>query len=268
MNLPPVSIVIPALNEELYIANLLASLSSQTFKNFEVIVVDGKSKDKTIKITKHFQKILPSLKVTKAPHNGVSFQRNLGANAAKYDTLLFLDADVIVPPTFLEKSLAEFKRKRADVATASSFFIHGSQIDYLSSLIFNASIDLTKSFFPISYGSTIFAKKPVHNKIGGFNQKMTFGEDSDYCQRAAKAGAKFDLLKSSFPYTSARRFILDGRFNTYKRTLTYAFYQAAYGTQEAQRRVSRQTTISKQFRRLNRNVKKSLLQLQDEIARL
>lgn len=278
----PVSIIIPALNEELYIANLLASLSSQTFKNFEVILVDGKSRDKTVTVALHYNKILPDFKIIHAPRRGVSFQRNLGAKAAKHNLLLFLDSDVIVPPTFLEKTLSEFRRKRADIATASSFFIHGTQSDYLSSLLFNASIDLTKSFFPIAYGSTIFAKKKFHEKNLGFDQTMTFGEDSDYCQRAARAGAKFDLLKSSFPYTSARRFVLDGRLNTYKKTLAYAFYQAIYGTKEAQRRLSSPSlssldrlkkeiqlaTISKEFHRLNRRLRENLQQLQDEITRL
>ena len=282
MALPPVSIIVPTLNEEKYIGSLLASLAAQTNRNFEVVVVDGQSQDKTVWVASQFKKLLPRLSILKAPQSSVSLQRNIGAQKSLFELLLFLDADVILDPTFIDLALGEFQRKKADLATSSSIFINGNSVDYLTSKIMNASIDLTKGFYPLSYGSTIFAKKEFHQKIGGFDQNMKFYEDSDYCQRAAKAGAHFELLKSSFPYTSARRFVHNGRLRTYWTGVAFAIDTLLYGKDEAQKRVSfkpvnsltklkreiRQATLSRRFKRLNRNLKAALLELQEELKSL
>lgn len=100
----PVSIIIPCLNEEHYIGKLLDSLVVQTFRNFEVIVVDGKSEDKTKDVVLRFSKTLPHLSFVESSKRQVSFQRNLGAKHARYERLLFLDADIQVKPDFLQKN--------------------------------------------------------------------------------------------------------------------------------------------------------------------
>ncbi|MBW2981728.1 glycosyltransferase, partial [Candidatus Woesearchaeota archaeon] len=105
------SIIIITKNEERCLPKLLKSLEDQTFKDFEIIVSDAKSTDKTREIAeKHGYKIIDGGKPAKG--------RNNGARAAKNDLLLFLDADVILPKDFLEKNIKEFKERRLDCATA------------------------------------------------------------------------------------------------------------------------------------------------------
>ena len=86
------SIIIPTLNEENYVGKLLDCLCRQTYKDFEVIVVDGNSRDKTISVVEKFRKKL-NLRLIKS-ERGVSLQRNVGAKHSKYDRLVFFDADI------------------------------------------------------------------------------------------------------------------------------------------------------------------------------
>ena len=79
---PHFSIVIPCLNEEKYLPKLLTNLEKQTLKDFEVIVVDGQSEDKTLAKATSFNNRL-KIKTLKADKRNVSFQRNLGAKNAK-----------------------------------------------------------------------------------------------------------------------------------------------------------------------------------------
>lgn len=97
------SIIIPALNEEKFLPNLLMSLTIQTKMDFEVIVVDGSSRDRTVEVAQSFSPQLPGLKVLVSEKAGISLQRNMGAKAASGDWLIFIDADSTVLPYFVER---------------------------------------------------------------------------------------------------------------------------------------------------------------------
>ena len=234
-NLPPVSIIIPTLNEEEYIGNLLASLVGQTHQNMEVIVVDGNSKDKTIKACERFKSIIPSLSVIKSPKKGVSYQRNLGEKLAVNERLLFLDADIILPSNFLALSLSEIEKEHSVLATCYSWPLSSKLLDYALYLTQNVGADIAKHILPAIFGWTIFSTKKLHKKIHGFNVKLHFGEDHDYAQKAVRSKAKFTILKNTSPYVSIRRFDYEGRFNTIKKGILYGILSAAYGKEEAQR---------------------------------
>ena len=81
-HLPYFSVIIPTLNEELYIPNLLTDLTHQKVFNFEVIVVDGKSSDKTKLIVGLFKNKLP-LTFLESSKSNVSLQRNMGAKLSR-----------------------------------------------------------------------------------------------------------------------------------------------------------------------------------------
>ena len=105
------SIIIPAKNEEKYLPLLLESIKSQNYKVFEVIVADNNSIDKTKKIAKKY-----NCKIIKGGLLDVA--KNHGARTAKGDILLFLDADMILPPGFIKTALEEFKKRKLDLGGA------------------------------------------------------------------------------------------------------------------------------------------------------
>lgn len=92
------SVIIPAYNEEEHIKNLLSDLKAQTYKNFEVIVVDDCSTDNTVEITKEF-----GVKILVSGRHNLSHSRNMGIKASKGEIVVNLDADFRVNKVFLEE---------------------------------------------------------------------------------------------------------------------------------------------------------------------
>ena len=191
-----ISIVIPTLNEELYLPKVLSSIKKQRIKNLEIIVADANSKDGTVIIAKSFW-----CKVVQGGMPGRG--SNEGAKIAKGEILIFLDADAILPPKFLERFLREFERKRLDLA-GCSMKIHGKKKIYrLFEKLYTLYFKSTEKFYPHAT-NCIVVKKWLHEAIGGFDETIKLGEDFAYIQTAAKKG-KFGFLAGHSFSVSPRR---------------------------------------------------------------
>ena len=106
-----VSIIIPTLNEEKNISKIIKDLQNQTYRNLEIIVVDGKSTDKTYQL---LSKINNVKRLQTNPNNAL--QRNLAVAKAKGKFIYFFDADIVIKKDFIEKSLNQFKKRNLDIA--------------------------------------------------------------------------------------------------------------------------------------------------------
>lgn len=212
----PISIIIPTFNEEKYLPNVLNSIKNQTVDPAEIIVADNNSSDKTKYIAQEFGcKLVPG----GFPGRG----RNIGAEAAKEEFLLFLDADVVLPADFLEKTFLEFNYKKLGIATC---YIKPASQNQVDNFIYNLAdfyIWLTKEFFSQANGFCIFVKREVHQEICGFDEDIILAEDFDYLKRAKEVG-KFDLLESSRIWVSTRRLEEDGRLKVGLKYLALQFY--------------------------------------------
>jgi glycosyltransferase involved in cell wall biosynthesis len=186
------SIVIPALNEADYLPRLLDSIAKQTYQGkLEVIVVDGDSEDNTAGIARSYAGRVPGLQVI-AARRDIGRQRNQGAERAQYHYLLFLDADVLLPPHFLEQLAAKTKITKPFVAAA----MHTAENVTFFDRIFLA-VGYTLCFIawvsrvPMINGDFIFTTRENHRKIGGFAEGALMGEDADYGLRSIRAGAVY-----------------------------------------------------------------------------
>ena len=98
------SIIVPTYNEESDIARTLSALEVLEYEQYEVIVVDGRSHDRTVEIVESYTKRLPYFSLLFEQVNyGVSAARNIGIQAARHDVLVILNADVILPPNYLHQ---------------------------------------------------------------------------------------------------------------------------------------------------------------------
>ncbi len=97
-----ISVIIPTYNEEDVILDCLNSLSKQSLQNFEVIVVDDGSTDKTLQVLSELKINNYKLKILKQEHKGAGSGRNLGAKHAKGDILVFVDSDMTFDKNFLK----------------------------------------------------------------------------------------------------------------------------------------------------------------------
>lgn len=215
------SIIIPCLNEEHYIGKLLECLLSQTYKKFEVIVVDGQSKDKTQEIVNKFSdnsKEIP-IKLVISNKRSVSHQRNLGVKNSQYDRLLFLDSDVQVKSNFLSQAIAEIDKRELQLATVKFEPLSVRVDDKLMYSLANSYISLLQYIEPVSLGWCIFSTRYVHELIKGFDESLSFGEDYNYVVRAAEQGVKLKILKKGIVYISVRRLSDEGRLNFVKKAV-------------------------------------------------
>lgn len=209
-----ISIIIPTLNEEHYLPKLLASIAEQDYTGeIEVIIVEGKSKDKTLAIAKEFKKKIKELQIiiVSVEKRGAAYQRNVGALKAKYSSLLFLDADIILP----RNTLRVISKIRNENQYFIDHIVHMPIKFNLFDNLFYLSILLNMSIMqfiePITGGTFIFTSKAQHKKIGGFNEKAVVNEDLDYGSRSVKSGAKYHLHFYPWVLASPRRLRKEGR---------------------------------------------------------
>lgn len=217
MKKPAISLVIPALNEEKYLGKTLESLQNQDYKNFEVIVVDNSSTDKTAKIAKNF-----GAKVVFEPKKRVAFARQTGFAKAKGEIIATTDADTILPSNRLSKIQKKFRQNPGAVAVTGFFDFYDSGIlARLLFLIFSRFFFLLTNSYP---GVNIAIKKKAFEKIGGFNLECLVGEDADICRRLKKNG-QVVRDQTSLVKTSARRYKKGGVISAWGNYLYLSLYR-------------------------------------------
>ncbi len=202
------SIIIPALNEEKDLPKLLESLKNQTKKNFEVIVADAFSKDRTREIARSYG--------ARIVDGGlISFGRNAGARVAKYDIFIFLDSDVWVEPNFIEIVEKSFVNTDLDITSVYTFWDTDSfkaNFAYAMWDVFKFLRQRNKR--PDGTGNGIIVRRKAFEEVNGFSEQRKIGNDSDFIVRVALAGYKFRMIKVRV-HPSPRRYKKYGLFRVW-----------------------------------------------------
>lgn len=216
------SIIIPALNEEKFLPHLLASLTQQTRKDFEVVVVDGASTDATVTVAQSFQSTLPKLKVIVTEKAGVSRQRNRGAQMTTGDWLVFVDADSILLPYFVERIQAFVEEQNPKFFTA--WFRPESEVssDAILTLATNSFVEGGIIFHrPFAPGGMTAIRRDIFDLAGRFNEALSFGEDYELTRRIGDMGIPLQVLRETLSIYSFRRLRREGKLrfiSVYART--------------------------------------------------
>ena len=189
--------------QEEYLPVLLESIKQQDFSDYEIIVADADSKDNTVKIAEEYGCI-----VVEGGMPAVG--RNNGAKVAKGDYLLFLDSDLKLTEDYLAKVIYEFKMERLGIAITQMKPLSKKTEDKLLhdlANLFMISVEKIKPHGAGCYG--IIAKRELHERCGGFNEELTFGEDTEYIERLAKK-ERFKVLRNAKIGVSTRRLEEEG----------------------------------------------------------
>lgn len=216
MKTPRFSIIIPTLNEEKFLPNLLTSLTRQTQKDFEVIVVDGQSRDSTVQTARRFGRRLP-LTVLRQKQ-GVSRQRNTGAKMAKGDWLVFVDADSVLLSNFIERIDRFIRRKNPSMFTTwfrTDYDDAGNAImGLLGNMLFEGLLLVDR---PCSPGPLTVIKTHAFHAIGGYDESSNFTEDYALTLEAKKRGILFHILREILYTYSMRRYRKEGLMKAFDR---------------------------------------------------
>ncbi len=202
-----VSVVIPTKNEELFLPNLLESLRQQSFTDFEIIVADAFSTDRTREVARSF-----GARVVDGGLPGPG--RNRGAAVARGTVIFFFDADVVLPhPDFLKDCVQEMEERALDVTTCRVHAQEGRIVDHAMHGAYNLYTVATERIRPHAPGFCLIARRMAHEFIHGFDEDVVFAEDHDYVQRAKRAGFVFGILRKHKIPVSLRRLHKEGRFH-------------------------------------------------------
>jgi glycosyltransferase involved in cell wall biosynthesis len=182
-----VSIVMPAYNAARFIGAALASVTAQTFVDFEVVVVDDGSHDETAQIVAEAAASDPRIRLLAGAHAGVAAARNLGVAAARGDLVTFLDADDLWRPDRLARHVDFLSRNReTDVITGEVLLFEAIGAD-LEPLAGSAHVQLRG----VCLGATTFRAK-VFDGTGPFDDQLLHAEDLDFLLRVHDGGFRIE----------------------------------------------------------------------------
>ena len=196
---PRISVIVPTLQEQDYIATILSQLS-KTDPPVEVIVVDGGSQDKTVETARQFTE-----QVYRTSKRGIAAGRNYGAKKASGEILIFMDTDITIPANFQEKVLRTFKDSTVVGATCNIMPLDNETRTTAFFRLYNLIIRTTSRFRPHSRGEFLAVRRKAFQQIEGFNETMPCLEDHDFAYRLSKLG-RFAFISDLTVYESLRRF--------------------------------------------------------------
>ena len=204
------SIIVPVYNRPEEVDELLQSLCRQSYKDFEVVIVEDGSKLPCKDVCAKYADIL-SLSYYLKENSGPGQSRNYGAERARGQWLIVLDSDVVLPPEYMEnveRSLegANLAAWGGPDAAHPSFTPVQKAISYsMTSFFTTGGIRGGKTkldkFYPRSFNMGIRAD--VYRQLGGFS-KMRFGEDIDFSYRIVEAGFRPRLLPEAWVWHKRR----------------------------------------------------------------
>ena len=208
------SIIVPVFNRPDEVRELLDSLTKQTLKDFEVIIVEDGSTITCKDVCDQFADIL-ALHYYYKDNSGPGQSRNYGAERAQGEWLIVLDSDVVLPEGYLQavsSSLSTHSSPKIDAwggpdAAHPDFTPIQKAISYsMTSFFTTGGIRGGKGkkldkFFPRSFNMGV--RREVYAELGGFS-KMRFGEDIDFSYRIVEAGHQTQLLPSAWVWHKRR----------------------------------------------------------------
>ena len=204
------SVIIPVYNRPDEVDELLQSLTQQSFKDFEIIVVEDGSSIPCQKVVENYQELLEIHYYNKS-NSGPGQTRNYGAERSKGDYLIVLDSDCILPEGYLAAVEAELQREPTD-AFGGPDRAHDSFTDIQKAINYSMTSFFTTGgirggkkkmdkFYPRSFNMGI--RRDVYHSLGGFS-RMRFGEDIDFSIRIFKGGYRCRLFPDAWVYHKRR----------------------------------------------------------------
>jgi len=200
------SVIIPLYNKEPHVKRALDSVINQTVQDFEIIVVNDGSTDKSADVVKTFSDA--RIRLINQKNAGVSVARNRGINEAKSELIAFLDADDEWMPDYLETIL-----RLREKYPCAGLYATSLKTEFIDNVLMDKDEELRKlipdeglilNFFKVNlkdishkdifYTSSVTVPKKIFLELGGFQTGFWWGEDIDMWGRIA--------LKHPFVYSS------------------------------------------------------------------
>lgn len=210
MSISKLSLIIPVFNRPNEVEELLESLTKQSEKDFEIVIIEDGSKIKCQEVVDRYKETL-NISYHYIPNGGPGNARNFGVKQSTGDYIIVLDSDCILPPDYIKAVQTELQESNADAfggpdKASDSFTKIQKAINYsMTSFFTTGGIRGGKKkmdkFYPRSFNMGI--RKQIYESLNGFSA-MRFGEDIDFSIRLYKKGCKVCLFPSAWVYHKRR----------------------------------------------------------------
>ena len=208
-NLPPVSIIVPAYNEEVTAIKTIDSLLKIAYPSFEIIFVDDGSKDKTYEIVNAAYEGNPKVTVLTKPNGGKASALNFGINHAHYDYVVCIDADTQLKDDAVYHLMTYFTDDEigavagtVKVGNENNLITRWQSIEYITAQNMDRrAFDLINSITVVPGAIGAFRKSAVY-RAGGFTLD-TLAEDCDLTMRILRQGYIIKNCAEAIAYTEA-----------------------------------------------------------------
>ncbi|QIR40691.1 glycosyltransferase family 2 protein [Tolypothrix sp. PCC 7910] len=190
--LPEISVLLCTYNRDKYLSNCINSVINQTFRDWELVIVDDGSQDNTFEIVNPYLKEFRNIRYLKHQNRKLGYAKNAGIQASFGKYITFIDSDDAYKPNHLESRLGYMKANAA-IDLIEGGFDSEEEVwvaDYFQP---GKTINLRECVL----GPTFFGKRQVFFELKGFNN-IPYGEDTDFWQRAEQI---FKTQKITEPQT-------------------------------------------------------------------
>lgn len=208
-----VSVIIPVYNRESLLEECINSVILQSYKNFEIILVDDGSTDSTVNICRNLCEKDSRIKLFEADHGGVSAARNLALEKAQGEYVFFLDSDDVIHPLLFESLVSGMEETGAQIGGTSVNFIFENEWFRATEEIRNPAQVSAYKFkqHALAVKALFTASSPI-NLVGGvimrrdfvadtrFKTDLFIGEDYFFIYENLIKGADCVFLKENWYY--------------------------------------------------------------------
>lgn len=196
-----ISIIVPVYNVESYLPQCLNSILNQSYTNFELILIDNISTDKSFNICKEYEKSDNRIKVLQNEAKGVSSTRNVGLNYAKGKYITFCDSDDLYDSNFLSKLMAVAKKNDADIIISNYAYMNTKNnlmCGRISGAI-NENELIQRIFIDNSIGGFVWNKMFKRSILSNvkFDESIQICEDTLFVFEALKEAKKVFFVRDA-----------------------------------------------------------------------
>ncbi|MGJ5672167.1 MAG: glycosyltransferase family 2 protein [Nostochopsis sp.] len=177
---PEISVILCTYNREKYLDNCINSVIAQTFKDWELIIVDDGSQDNSFDIVNIYVQKFRQIRYIKHQNRKLAYSKNIGIKNSFGKYITFIDSDDVYKPNHLESRLG-FMKANPDIDLIEGGFFTEEEVlvaDYFQA---GKTINLRECVL----GPTFFGKRQVFLELQGF-ENIAYGEDTDFWYRAVK----------------------------------------------------------------------------------
>ena len=177
---PLISIILPTYNREKYLERSINSVINQTYENWELLIVDDGSSDKTLTLIKNHLNRFANIKYFFHENRGAAYSMNIGMQNSKGKFITFLGSDDEYLENHLELRLEYlFKNKNIDLLHSPAKIIGNQFVKDKHNLLKQIHLD------ECILGGTLFGKAEVFNDLNGF-KNVNYSPESEFIERAEK----------------------------------------------------------------------------------